>query len=188
MGKHGQHASASFDWYTPLEIVEPAHRLFGGFGLDPASCRRANQIVRATEFYSSHGLERVWKSRIVWCNAPSKCAESRAWEWWVKGARAWACGDIDRLFFLVFNPSSFFQVALTHSLAENVPTPQDAARVEFTKRVCYLRPDLTPGDAPPHGSALLLLTRSRGDMRQFADAYAHLGRCTVPLSVLKRAA
>lgn len=180
MSMSGQHSSMTGEWHTPPEIVDPARGLFDGFNLDPASCPEANRIVRAHRFYWNRGLERRWDARVLWCNAPSN-GETSAWEWWVKGAQEFDRFNVERMFFLVFNPSSFFQVALTHSREMRLPTPQHAIRVEFEKRVRYLRPDGTRGDAPPHGSALLLLSRNHADAVHFGAAYRHLGECLRPV-------
>jgi hypothetical protein len=142
----GQHASASAEWWSPPEIVDPARAVFGDFGLDPASCAEANVYIRARRIYtaSDDGLRRGWDADAVWCNSPSKRGE------------------------------------------------ESAARVEFRDRVRYLRAPVSlglpsvdgahaeRGDAPPHGSAILLLTDNSVERRAFADAYAHLGDALLP--------
>lgn len=178
---NGQHSSLSGEWWTPPEIVTPARGLFDGFGLDPASCSGANRIVQARRYFVSTGLDRKWEAHVVWCNPPSIVGETSAYEWWVKGAQEFEAWRVERLFFMVFNPSSFFQAALAHSRAARLPTPQHAFRVEFAKRIRFLRPDGTRGDAPPHGSALLLLTRTHSDGVHFAAAYRELGECLKPV-------
>ncbi len=192
--KNGQHASASAEWWTPPEIVDPARGLVEGFELDPASCPLANGVIRAARIFTAEydGLRQSWNARAVWCNPPSKKGENAAWEWWVHGAREWQRGHVGTLFFMVFNPSSFFQVAQAHALIAKVPTPQQAVRVEFLRRVRYLRAteslplpgvdgaEYERGDAPPHGSALLMLTDTIAMASRFVAAYAHLGECVLP--------
>lgn len=202
--KNGQHASGSAEWWTPPEIVEPARLLFGGFDLDVASCLDANRIVQARSFYSAHddGIldgdkRREWNADVVWCNPPSRRGQNAAWEWWVHAAREWLAGRVEVLFFVVFNPSTFFQTAAEHSRCASVPTPQKAARVEFFKRVRYLRAspvhglpgfEMTyeRGDAPPHGSAILMLSADSEHASRFGKAYEELGDCVVPLRMPTR--
>jgi ParB family transcriptional regulator, chromosome partitioning protein len=61
----------SNDWYTPIWLIEAARTVMGGIDLDPASCARANEIVKAKRFYSKRedGLIRYWSGN-VWLNPP----------------------------------------------------------------------------------------------------------------------
>jgi hypothetical protein len=65
------HKSESDEWYTPGEIVESARAVLGEIDLDPASCPKANAMVRARSFYSREvcGLKNPWSGR-VWMNPP----------------------------------------------------------------------------------------------------------------------
>ncbi len=198
---NGQHASASSEWWTPSLIVDPARSLWG-FDLDPASCEGANRIVQARRFFTAaeDGLQQHWAANVVWNNPPSKRGENAAWEWWCHGARHWSLGLTGRLWFMVFNPSLFWTKAQEEARRMGVPTPQQAIRVEFAERVCYLRATpqgelfgpvtghaVEPGKAPPHGSALLLLTDQREDAQFVAEAYRELGEVVVPWRWAERA-
>jgi hypothetical protein len=197
---NGQHASASAEWWTPSEIVDPARALWP-FDLDPASCEYANRQIKASWIMTAEhdGLAHPWPAETVWCNPPSKRGEESAWEWWCKAATEWSEGRARRALFQVFNPSSFFAIAQTKAHQRGLPTPQHAARVEFRERVRYLQPAASlglpgiegshavRGNAPPHGSALLLLTDRLDEVLAFADAYAHLGAALTPVRVPRRA-
>lgn len=188
----GQHSSASAEWWSPPEIVEPARALWP-IDLDPASCAWANLLIGAGRFFTAaeDGLLMPWAADTVWCNPPSAKGESSAWAWWVHGAKEWADGRCQRLLFICFNASSFMTSGQLKARERGMLTPQRAARVEFTRRVRYLRPSdggVERGDAPPHGSALLLLTDSAEEMRAFAAAYEHMGDALLPAKMPVRGA
>ena len=71
-----RHLSLSAERYTPTDIVERSERVLGGFDFDPASCEKANQVVRAARFYTAedNGLEQEWRGR-GFINPPGTCKE-----------------------------------------------------------------------------------------------------------------
>ncbi len=70
---HAYHASLSDEWYTPAIIIESARKVLGTIDLDPASCTTANEVVKATHFYSQavDGLNIMhpWQGKL-WMNPP----------------------------------------------------------------------------------------------------------------------
>jgi ParB family chromosome partitioning protein len=65
--------SGNSEWFTPPHIIEAAREVMGSIDLDPASCRAANEIVKAKTYYSlengDNGLELPWFGN-VWLNHP----------------------------------------------------------------------------------------------------------------------
>lgn len=53
MSAHVSNNSGKEEWYTPEYIMELVWSVFGRFpDLDPASCEKANEIVKAKQFYT----------------------------------------------------------------------------------------------------------------------------------------
>lgn len=73
LAKLAYHSSLSDQWYTPAEIIESARAVLGEIDLDPASCLKANEIVKATHYFTERtdGLapDLHWNGR-VWMNPP----------------------------------------------------------------------------------------------------------------------
>lgn len=63
--------SGNVEYYTPKFIIEAAREVMGSIDLDPASCKEANQIVKADNFFTKqdNGLDMNWYGN-VWMNHP----------------------------------------------------------------------------------------------------------------------
>jgi phage N-6-adenine-methyltransferase len=70
-GAHVGFNSGEFEWYTPPKYIEAAQFVMGKIDLDPASSKIANEIVKATKYYSEedNGLAKTWEGN-VWMNPP----------------------------------------------------------------------------------------------------------------------
>jgi hypothetical protein len=66
-------AEDSDEWYTPEYIIEPARIVLGKIDLDPASCKEAQTVIRATtslwKAHNSLSPRYPWLGR-VWLNPP----------------------------------------------------------------------------------------------------------------------
>jgi len=72
--------SGDFEYYTPPNIIEAARKVMGSINLDPASCKKANEIVEANEIFTkySDGLSKEWYGNI-WVNHPFSRINNPLW-------------------------------------------------------------------------------------------------------------
>jgi phage N-6-adenine-methyltransferase len=68
---YGEHENENEELYTPAIYIEAARKVLGDFDLDPASCAKAQETVKAKAFYGikDSSLNRDWLGR-VWLNPP----------------------------------------------------------------------------------------------------------------------
>lgn len=150
-----RHSSKTTEHYTPPEIVEAARVCMGGIDLDPFSCSRANEIVRASRFYSlgagEDGFALPWEGRLF-VNPPGGKTgnESNQKRAWFKLMREPA---IARAIFVCFD------LSLLQTSQVNTPsglvTPLEFSICYPKRRIAYLREDGTPGKSPPHPSCIV---------------------------------
>jgi hypothetical protein len=98
-------SSESNEWYTPSVYIEAARTVMGGFTLDPASCAKANAVIRAEKFYTleDDGLRQAWCG-TVWLNPPygrSDSGDSNQALWSARLIRAWEQREIEAGILLV---------------------------------------------------------------------------------------
>lgn len=117
----------SFEWWTPLHIIEAARAVLNGIELDPASCEAANQIVRASRIYTlaDNGLAQSWRARSIWLNPPY-CGQQALW---VKRLIAeYDAGNVEQAILLV---SAATDTAWCQSLLESYPCCMVKGRINF---------------------------------------------------------
>jgi len=63
--------SGNTEFYTPHDIINLVHEMFGVIDLDPASSSKANEYIKATKFYTrfDDSLLKPWYGK-VWMNHP----------------------------------------------------------------------------------------------------------------------
>jgi hypothetical protein len=63
--------SGNTEFFSPTFVVELAREVMGRIDLDPASCDKANETIKATHYYSllDDGLTQHWRGK-VWMNHP----------------------------------------------------------------------------------------------------------------------
>lgn len=164
-GAHVGANSGENEWYTPAAIIESARKVMGGIDLDPASTEVANEVVKATTFYTAadDGLTQGWRGK-VWLNPPyARPLIDRFAE---KLAEEYANENIEQAVVLVNNATDtswFGQMAHV------------ASAVCFTsKRVRFWHPERE--SAPLQGQAILYFGP---DVQSFVDEFKAHGHTWV---------
>ena len=156
---HVANNSGENEWYTPTKYIEAARLAMGGIDLDPASCEKAQENVKAGSFYTAedNGLEKRWFGKI-WLNPPYSKDLIGAF------AEKVATENYDQACVLVNNAtdSRWF-----HRIAEM------ASAICFVKgRIKYLDASGTPANTPLQGQAIIYL----GDRsNEFKTAFEDIG-------------
>jgi phage N-6-adenine-methyltransferase len=67
----GTQGTGENEWFTPAEYIELARAVLGEIDLDPATHEKAQELIRATNYFTKadNGLDKEWHGR-VWLNPP----------------------------------------------------------------------------------------------------------------------
>ncbi len=124
MSANIQHSSGSVEAYTPPEVVEAGRATMGGIDLDPFSCREANKVVRATEYFHKGGFHKDWHGRcfvnppggtlVRDTLLPSIRPDGKPGNGYSSQAVGWACtlhqyliGNVEQAIFVCFTLNTF---------------------------------------------------------------------------------
>ena len=160
------------DNYTPDYIVKPFRELVGGFDLDPFSCERANQIVKASNFWakSDDAFSQDWsKYKNKWVNPPySKGNIDRAVEYVLHYSH------IGNTFLLTNSNTSshWFQIALNSC----------NAYLLFNHRIEFTNPkndELKKDSGNAKGQTLFYF--GKRNLIEFKQSCQHLGTISIAI-------
>lgn len=160
------HLSKTAEWFTPPDIVELARRVLGGFDLDPASCAKANEVVRATRYYTKEddGLEQPWEGR-VFLNPPGDLSGNLVKRFWAKAVGHWE-GMRSPVFWVGFNIEQLRSLQLPMT-----PSPLGFPTCVPPTRLRFRRPDGSVGTHPSHANYITVIADYDSDhAARFADA------------------
>jgi ParB family chromosome partitioning protein len=154
------------EWFTPQEYIELARAVLGEIDLDPATHELAQELIRATNYYTKEvdGLMQEWNGRI-WLNPPF--AQPLIANFISKLCAEWQAGRITAAIALTHN---YTDTAWFHEMA------QHASAVCFTRgRVKFYEGDTVA--APTQGQAFCYFGP---DVEQFAKIFSRVGFVVVP--------
>lgn len=156
---HVANNSGENEWYTPPAYIEAAALAMGGIDLDPASCEKAQENVKAGTFYTAedNGLEKRWFGR-VWLNPPYAKDSIGAF------AEKVATENYDQACVLVNNATD---ARWFHRITET------ASAICFIKgRIKFLDSTGNPAKTPLQGQAVIYFGNR---VAEFRDAFSKLG-------------
>ncbi len=199
---NAQHSSAKQEHYTPSAIVEAARKVMGGIDLDPASCEKANEVVKAAAYCTreNNGLLHPWWGK-VFLNPPGgrefppDADHERSWGrpnsqlWWPKLVDEWCSGRVEQAIFVGFSIE-----ILQSSQSGKGPIPLDFPFCIPRARTCFLDEQLVPQKDPTHANVIVYLPPAKHGGRArdvdfeaslddevfFKLAFSDFGRVTVP--------
>lgn len=164
-------SKASPEWFTPGPIVQAACDLMGGIDLDPASCKHANQTIRAKLYYHKvdDGLAHAWYGR-VFLNPPGGLVRP----FWEKLVAHWRAGDVTEAIWIGYSLEQL------QTLQRFKDTPLDFPLCFPRKRIAFESPHDGKKKSPTHANYIAYLNRSRdageatGD---FVTIFSQFGAC-----------
>lgn len=183
-----QHMSKTAEHYTPPEYIEAARNVMGGIDLDPASCAKANEVVKASEFFTKDddGLSLQWHGR-VWLNPPGGKTKNRsnAAIWWEKLVWEWMDGRVEQAVFLGFS---------IEILASSQDSPYWPGHLPYCvprQRIAFLDENLEPQGSPAHHNIVVFLPppgvtsgvpcpRVARAVERFMEEFTVFGKVSVP--------
>ena len=161
----GRSVSQGDEYFTPVELLEPARLALGGFDLDPASQSEVNDArVKATYYYTREqdGLARPWFGRI-WVNPPFSL-----WpEFSQKALDELDRGDITGMVMLA-NSRTVTALYFEPLLRRSVGLCVVHGRYSFDGI-------LHSAEGSPSNGQIMVLVK--GDYDRFRDAYQSIGSC-----------
>jgi hypothetical protein len=148
------------EWYTPPKYLKAAREVIGDFDLDPASCRVANKVVKAKEYFTreQNGLSRTWHGS-VWLNPPygDVCPKFVA-----RLVKAYESGEVAQAVLLVNSHSTdnkWFQPLFSYVLC-------------FTDHRPKFWSDKGESNSPSHGSVFVYFGKRPG---KFISVFSQFG-------------
>jgi hypothetical protein len=189
-----QHLSKSFWWGTPKNIIDAARKTMGEITLDPASCERSNEIVKAAHIFSleDNGFTQDWHGSVFLNPPGGKCdrdgmpsednsGQSATKAWWFKLAREWRLGHIEQAIFLGYSMEILQTTQVDTPSRDNgllCPVPLDFPLCFPSRRLSFLNEENNPVSENTHASVIVFLPgKEDGLIRKFKKAFRDIGRC-----------
>lgn len=161
------HSKASAEWFTPQPFVEAARATMGYIDLDPASCKQANETIKARTFYDEHddGLDQEWEGR-VFLNPPGGLVRP----FWEMLVSEWRSGRVEQAIWVGY---SLDQLQVLQS---SPSSPLDFPLCFPNRRIAFIAPS-GGKNSPTHGNYIAYLpSRQPEPMMRFETEFAKFGK------------
>ncbi len=192
---NAQHSMVTAEHFTPSDIVEAARKVMGSIDLDPASCSKANEIVKAAGYFSREddGLLHTWQGN-VFLNPPggrefppdeAHTHGSGRWNsklWWPKLAEEWSDSNVVQAVFVGFS----LEILQNSQGGGSVLVPLDFPFCIPAARTKFLNENLVPQKDPTHANVLVYLPDNRDrfvreeGVERFHKEFSQFGRVVIP--------
>jgi DNA N-6-adenine-methyltransferase (Dam) len=160
-------SSGAVEWYTPSYIIEAARLTMGSIDLDPASCAKANETVKAFYYYTAENdaLTMQWVASTLWLNHPFAKATNRLWI--NKLVSEYSLGNFEQACAICFASTSevWFQPLYDFPICFISP------------RVNYIDADGKPVAGVTKGSCVTYLGTN---VHRFIEVFSEFGRVMMP--------
>ncbi len=170
----------------------------GSIDLDPASCERSNEIVKAAHIFDldRNGFTAVWDGNVFLNPPGGKCdkhgmpsednsGQSATKAWWFKLAREWKTGHISHAIFLGYSMEILqtTQVDTPEIDGKKLPIPLDFPMCFPSRRISFLNEENKAVCGNTHASVVVFLPGIGRDLdyplmvRRFKKKFRDIGRC-----------
>lgn len=172
-------SSESNEHYTPSYIVEAARELMGSIDLDPASCAEANEVVKASKYYTKEddGLSLPWSGNVFlnppygWDEAKIAPGKERSS---VSNQAQWSAYALERHENGVTDETV---MELSSQTGNDWFVALWDYPLCFPRRLNHRKPGGEKGTGAKNASVLVYLGP---DVKRFVEIFGKLGRCVIP--------
>jgi hypothetical protein len=165
-----QHSSRSDEWYTPKWVMDLVHKVIGYPTFDPASSLEANEVVKATHFFTDRSLEKPWLPGSIYLNPPGGKVKNKSQSrlFWEKLMSHHETGLMTDAIFMAFSAE-----ALQYTQA----SPK--AITDFTfcvpdKRIRFIHPD-GRSESPSHANVIVYVPGTVDATDSFIQTFQDVG-------------
>lgn len=148
---NARHSAKSSEWYTPSIYVEAAREVMGSIDLDPASCAEANEVVRASTYYTAEqdGLDYFWQGN-VFVNPPGGKNEkgSLVRQFWSELCAQYAKRQVKQAVWIGYSLEQLQTLQTAYRGHYCGLTPMNFPMCVPSKRIAFIG----KGDSPSHGN------------------------------------
>ncbi len=175
-----KHSSVKSDWQTPPEIIGSVRYVLGTIDLDPASSKKANKTIKATQIITinENALNIKWwcdRPSTIYLNPPSGKIKNRSVPclFWAKLMDHLEKGLIKHAIYMAFSIEQLSKSEVYH----------ERSMLDFLvcfprQRIRFLNSNGDSGNAPSHHNAIVYVPGTICQEQKFIEEFSCYGRIT----------